>query len=132
AAVSSMRLEKPHSLSYQDSTRTKLPSITWVWLRSKVELAGLWLKSLDTSGSSLVARTPASGPDAAALMASLTAATVVAPRAANLKWTSDRLGVGTRMEVPSILPLSSGSTSATARAAPVVVGIIDSAAPRAR
>ena len=29
-AVSAMRLEKPHSLSYQDSTRTKLPSITLV------------------------------------------------------------------------------------------------------
>ena len=29
-AVSAMRFEKPHSLSYQDSTRTKLPSITLV------------------------------------------------------------------------------------------------------
>src|SRR5437763_918847 len=55
AAVSSMRLEKPHSLSYQDSTRTKEPSTTWVWPRSKIELAGLWLKSEETSGWSLVA-----------------------------------------------------------------------------
>src|SRR5207302_2284995 len=30
AAVSTMRLEKPHSLSYQLSTRTSLPSITAV------------------------------------------------------------------------------------------------------
>ena len=29
-AVSAMRFEKPHSLSYQESTRTKLPSITLV------------------------------------------------------------------------------------------------------
>ncbi|NKJ96792.1 hypothetical protein GFM14_35690 [Rhizobium leguminosarum bv. viciae] len=29
-AVSDMRLEKPHSLSYQDRTRTKLPSMTLV------------------------------------------------------------------------------------------------------
>ena len=29
-AVSAMRFEKPHSLSYQDSTRTKLPSMTLV------------------------------------------------------------------------------------------------------
>ena len=36
-----MRLEKPHSLSYQESTRTSLPSITCVCFRSKVELAGL-------------------------------------------------------------------------------------------
>ena len=26
--------------------------ITWVWLMSKVELAGSWLKSIDTAGSS--------------------------------------------------------------------------------
>ena len=34
-------------------------------------------------------------------------------------------GVGTRVAKPSSLPLSSGSTSETARAAPVVVGIMD-------
>src|SRR5690349_3925408 len=50
-AVSAMRLEKPHSLSYQESTRTNTPSITWVCGRSKVELAGLWLKSIETRGS---------------------------------------------------------------------------------
>ena len=38
----------------------------------------------------------------------------------------------TRIDEPSSLPLSSGSTSPTAFAAPVVVGIIDKAAPRAR
>jgi hypothetical protein len=36
------------------------------------------------------------------------------------------------MATPSSLPLSSGSTRPTALAAPVVVGIIDSAAARAR
>ena len=40
-AVSDIRLEKPHSLSYQDITRTNRFSITVVWVRSKVELAGL-------------------------------------------------------------------------------------------
>src|SRR5262249_51366630 len=30
-AVSTMRLEKPHSLSYHDNTATKLPSSTLVW-----------------------------------------------------------------------------------------------------
>src|SRR3546814_7446146 len=49
-AVSDMRLENPHSLSYHDSTRTSRPSMTWVCVRSKVELAGLWLKSIDASG----------------------------------------------------------------------------------
>jgi glyceraldehyde 3-phosphate dehydrogenase len=40
--------------------------------------------------------------------------------------------VGTRIATPSSLPLSSGSTSPTAFAAPVEVGIIESAAARAR
>ncbi len=44
----------------------------------------------------------------------------------------ETLGVGTRMEMPSILPLSSGMTRPTALAAPVVVGIWDTAAARAR
>ena len=40
-AVSAMRLEKPHSLSYHDSTRTKLPGITLVCVASNVLEAGL-------------------------------------------------------------------------------------------
>ncbi len=53
AAVSAMRLEKPHSLSYQETTRTSLPSSTAVSRLSTVELAGLWLKSIETRGSSV-------------------------------------------------------------------------------
>jgi UTP--glucose-1-phosphate uridylyltransferase len=48
-AISAMRLEKPHSLSYQAITETKLPSITLVWSSAKEDEAGLWLKSTDTS-----------------------------------------------------------------------------------
>src|SRR5690606_32605500 len=48
--VSSMRLEKPHSLSYQDETLTRLPD-TLVSNESTVLDAGLWLKSIETSGS---------------------------------------------------------------------------------
>ena len=50
----------------------------------------------------------------------------------NVRSTSDTFGVGTRTEMPSNLPFSSGSTRPTAFAAPVVVGIIDSAAARPR
>ena len=50
----------------------------------------------------------------------------------NLKSTTETLGVGTRIDTPSSLPFSSGSTSPTALAAPVVVGIIESAAARPR
>ncbi len=50
-AVSFMRLEKPHSLSYQDTTRTSLSSTIWVWVASKQDEWALWLKSMETSGS---------------------------------------------------------------------------------
>ena len=50
-AVSAMRLEKPHSLSYQDITRTKVPPMTLVWSMWKTDECGSWLKSPDTFGS---------------------------------------------------------------------------------
>ena len=50
--VSSMRLLKPHSLSYHDETFTRRPD-TLVRVASKFDDAGLWLKSTDTSGSVL-------------------------------------------------------------------------------
>ena len=40
--VSSMRFEKPHSLSYHDETFTRLPD-TFVSVASKFDEAGLWL-----------------------------------------------------------------------------------------
>jgi|GEM_PF-7013924 len=52
AAVSSMRQEKPHSLSYQLMTRTKVPSMTFVSFSAKMDERGSWLKSVETSGSS--------------------------------------------------------------------------------
>src|ERR1700712_1288063 len=127
-----MRLEKPHSLSYQVMIDTKLPSITLVWSSAKLDDAGLWLKSDDTSFSCTTSRMPFSGPAAAALMALLISSTLVVRAAQNFRSTSDTLGVGTRTEMPSSLPFSSGSTRPTALAAPVEVGIIDSAAARAR
>src|SRR6185437_6594026 len=125
-AVSAMRLEKPHSLSYQLITLTKAPSITLVWSSAKDDDAGLWLKSLDTSGASTTSRMPLSAPAAAALIAPLISSTLVGRLATNLRSTSDTFGVGTRTETPSSLPLSSGRTNPTALAAPVDVGIIDS------
>src|SRR3546814_19011374 len=48
--VSSMRFEKPHSLSYHDDTLTRRPD-TLVSVESKMLDAGLWLKSTETSTS---------------------------------------------------------------------------------
>ncbi len=53
AAVSAIRLEKPHSLSYQPITRTSSPSTTAVCVASKLHDAGQWLKSILTSGAVL-------------------------------------------------------------------------------
>src|SRR5262245_26185338 len=50
-AVSAMRLEKPHSLSYQDITRTSVPLMTLVWSMWNVDECGSWLKSIETLGS---------------------------------------------------------------------------------
>ena len=49
----------------------------------------------------------------------------------NVKSNSETVGVGTLIAMPSSFPCSSGKTSATAAAAPVLVGIIDRAADRA-
>ena len=48
-----MRLEKPHSLSYHDITRTSVPSNTLVWSMAKMDECGSWLKSLETLGASV-------------------------------------------------------------------------------
>ncbi len=75
---------------------------------------------------------PLSCCSAARFTAPLISSLVVLRFATNLKSITDTLGVGTRIETPSSLPLSSGSTRPTALAAPVEVGIMDSAAARAR
>ena len=50
-AVSLMRFEKPHSLSYQVRMRTMVPSITLVWSMWNTEEWLSWLKSEETSFS---------------------------------------------------------------------------------
>src|SRR6185503_18895835 len=74
---------------------------------------------------------PLSGPSAAALNAALTDSAVADFDSIAVRSTTETFGVGTRNAIPSSLPLSCGSTSPTAAAAPVVVGMIESAAARA-
>ncbi len=57
---------------------------------------------------------------------------VVAFLATTLRSITETFGVGTRIDTPSSLPFSSGSTRPMALAAPVEVGIIDIAAARPR
>ena len=62
----------------------------------------------------------------------LSAAEKLSRAAMKERSTKETLIVGTRTEKPSSLPFNSGSTSPTAAAAPVLVGIIDIVAERAR
>ena len=48
--VSIIRLEKPHSLSYQLTTRTRPSEVTAVCGAAKIEERLSWLKSMETSG----------------------------------------------------------------------------------
>src|SRR5690348_919594 len=90
---------------------------------SKIELAGLWLKSDETSGSVLYSRTPRRSDSAAWRTALFTSSTVVGRFATKVRSTSETLIVGTRIEKPSSLPFRWGRTRPTAAAAPVFVGI---------
>jgi hypothetical protein len=93
-----MRLEKPHSLSYQEETFTSVPSDTRVRVESKIELAGLWLKSDETSCSVLYSRMPLRSPSEAYFTARFTSSTLVGFFATKVKSTIDTLMVGTRIE----------------------------------
>src|SRR5213595_129744 len=93
---------------------------------------GLPLKSHDTSCSSHASRMPRSLPEALSRNALFTASAVADFSSSATRSTTDTLIVGTRIAIPSSLPLSFGSTRPTAVAAPVVVGIMLTAAARAR
>ena len=71
-------------------------------------------------------------PVDASFIIALISSMLVSRFAINVKSTKETLIVGTRTDIPSNLPASSGSTKPTAAAAPVLVGIIDCVALRAR
>ena len=78
---------------------------------STIDEFALPRKSIETSGSSHMARIPLSLPFAASLSAALTSSPVVLLSTTALRSTIDTFGVGTRIEMPSNLPFSSGITS---------------------
>ena len=88
--------------------------------------------SLETSASSLYSRMSRILPWAASRTAALTSSRLAFLSSLQTRSTIEPSGTGTRMAQPSSLPLSCGSTLPTARAAPVVVGMMFSAAARER
>ncbi len=89
------------------------------------------MKSLETNGSSQKLRMPRMFPSAASLRAALTSSFVVDVLTSQTRSTNETVGVGTLTESPFSLPCNSGMTSPIAFAAPVDVGIMFKAAPRA-
>src|SRR5258708_40372963 len=89
--ASSIRLLKPHSLSYQEDTFTSVPADTLVRVASKIDEPGLWLKSIETSGSLLYSRMPLRSASEASLAALLISSTVVACFAMTYTSTIDTL-----------------------------------------
>ncbi len=92
------------------------------------------MMSRETSASSVMRRTPFILPSAATLSAAWTSSTVTSRRSSAVMSVTEPSSTGTRNAIPSMRPSSSGITSAVALVAPVVVGMIDSAAalPRRR
>ena len=86
------------------------------------------LKSIDTRGRSQYPKIPFNSPSLASFNAEFTSSIVAPFLSVQTKSTRETVGVGTLTENPFNLPSYCGKTFATAFAAPVVVGIIDSAA----
>ena len=89
------------------------------------------MMSVETIGSTEYCRIPSSEPRAAFWKAPLTSSAVTSRPSVTTKSVSEPVGTGARTATPSTFPLSSGSTSPIARAAPVDVGIRLIAAARA-
>src|SRR5206468_2764697 len=100
--------------------------------RSTIDEWAFPLKSTETSSSSVASRMPRSRPAAASRNAVLIWSTEAVFSSSATRSTTETFAVGTRTAIPSSLPLSFGSTSPTAVAAPVVVGIMLTAAARGR
>src|SRR3989338_3913697 len=124
--------EKPHSLSYQDTTLAKFPSSTMVDAASTIEERGFPVKSTETSFLVSYPRIPFMGPFAALSNARLISSAVAFFASSTERSTTDTSGVGTRMAYPFNFPSRSGITFPMALAAPVELGMIDCAAARAR
>jgi hypothetical protein len=100
--------------------------MTLVWSSAIVEECGSWLKSIETFGWAVTARTPLSLPLAAAMMAALliSSTVVVARSATNLRSTQrDVRGRDADGDAVELALQRSGSTRPIALAAPVDVGI---------
>ena len=116
-------------MSYQLTVLISVPSITFVNGASKIEEWGFPIISVETTGRVEYSTTLFILSSFAALFTVLLISSIVTLFSHLKKLSTTELsGTGTRMAIPSSFPFNSGRTFPTARAAPVVVGIIFTAA----
>mmetsp|Transcript_10564 Transcript_10564/g.21258 ORF Transcript_10564/g.21258 Transcript_10564/m.21258 type:complete len:300 (-) Transcript_10564:525-1424(-) len=130
AMRSTTRLEYPHSLSYHETSLTKVSLSMIPAPASKMEERASWTKSVDTTESSVYPMIPWRGPSEAAFMVALMSSYEVGVASRKVTSTTETSGVGTRNAIPVNFPLSSGMTFPTAFAAPVEDGMMFCPAPR--
>merc|ERR1719373_407100 len=114
----------PHSLSYQDTSFTKLSFKEIPAPTSKMEEDLQLTKSVETTSSSVQSRTPFIGPAAASLMAATISSYLAAFSKRQVRSTTDTSGVGTRNAMPVSLPLTAGRHLRAALAAAVLEGMM--------
>merc|ERR550525_1566033 len=123
-ARSTKRLEYPHSLSYQETSLTKVSVSAMPAPTSKMEDDLQLTKSVGTTSSSVQSKTPFMGPAAASLTAATISSYLAGFSSRHVRSTTDTSGVGTRNAIPVSFPLRAGSTFPTALAAPVEEGMM--------
>merc|ERR1711994_594648 len=121
---STKRFEYPHSLSYHETSFTKLSFSEMPAPMSKIEEDLQLTKSVDTTSSSVQPRTPAMGPAAAPLTAATISSYFAGFSKRHVKSTTDTSGVGMRKAMPVSFPLTAGRHLPTAFAAPVEDGMM--------
>merc|ERR1712084_125884 len=121
---STKRFEYPHSLSYHETSFTKLSFSEMPAPMSKIEEDLQLTKSVDTTSSLVQSRTPAMGPAAASLIAATISSYFAPFSKRQVRSTTETSGVGTRKAMPVNLPLTEGNTLPTALAAPVEDGMM--------
>merc|ERR1712232_383038 len=123
-ARSTRRFEYPHSLSYHDTSFTKLSFRAMPAPTSKIEDDLQVTKSVDTTSSAVQSKTPFMSPSAAALIAATMSSYFAAFSMRQVRSTTDTSGVGTRKAMPVNFPFRAGRHLPTAFAAPVDDGMM--------
>lgn len=93
-------------------------------LASKIEVLGSWLKSDETTASSVYPKIPLSSFSEAFLIVAQRSLYETPLANLTVKSTQETLMVGTLKAIPVNLPFKAGKTKATALAAPVVLGMM--------